>query len=111
MLLAGNSRREVPMSDPAREKPSSPASQRALGALGAAIILALVAIGFYTWRSLGPTEMDANGYVAMILGVLGTIGLGVGLMALLFFSHRYGYDDAAGGRASPPRDPRQADQG
>ncbi|HUC69152.1 MAG TPA: hypothetical protein VMA53_27295 [Stellaceae bacterium] len=99
------------MSDPSREKPSAPASQRALAVLGAGIILALVAIGVYTWRSLGPTEMDSNGYVALILGVLGTVGLGVGLMALLFFSHRYGYDDEAGGRAAPPRDPRQPDQG
>ena len=99
------------MSDPSREKPSSPASQRALAVLGAAIVLALVAIGIYTWRSLGPTQMDANGYIALVLGVLGTVGLGVGLMALLFFSHRYGYDDAAGGRAGPPRDPRQPDQG
>jgi multisubunit Na+/H+ antiporter MnhB subunit len=98
------------MSDPSREKPSSPGSQRALAAVGAAIILALVAIGIYTWRSLGPTQMDANGYIALILGVLGTVGLGVGLMALLFFSHRYGYDDAAGGRAGPPPDPRQPDK-
>ena len=98
------------MSDPSREKPSSPASQRALAVLGAAIVLALVAIGIYTWRSLGPTRMDANGYIALVLGVLGTVGLGVGLMALLFFSHRYGYDDAAGGRASPPPDPRQPDK-
>jgi multisubunit Na+/H+ antiporter MnhB subunit len=98
------------MSDPSREKPSSPGSQRALVILGAAIILALVAIGIYTWRSLGPTQMDANGYIALILGVLGTVGLGVGLMALLFFSHRYGYDDEVGGRAGPPRDPRQSDQ-
>jgi len=98
------------MSDPSREKPSSPASQRALAVLGAAIVLALVAIGIYTWRSLGPTQMDANGYIALVLGVLGTVGLGVGLMALLFFSHRYGYDDAAGGRAGPPRDPSQPDK-
>jgi multisubunit Na+/H+ antiporter MnhB subunit len=98
------------MSDPSREEPSSPGSQRALAAVGAAIILALVAIGIYTWRSLGPTQMDANGYIALILGVLGTVGLGVGLMALLFFSHRYGYDDAAGGRAGPPPDPRQPDK-
>jgi multisubunit Na+/H+ antiporter MnhB subunit len=98
------------MSDPSREKPSSPGSQRALAVVGAAIILALVAIGIYTWRSLGPTQMDANGYIALILGVLGTVGLGVGLMALLFFSHRYGYDDAAGGRAGPPPDPRQPDK-
>ncbi|HZB93869.1 MAG TPA: hypothetical protein VE397_20640 [Stellaceae bacterium] len=86
------------MSDPRRETPRSSTSQRTLAFIGAAIILALVAVGVYTWRSLGPVEMGANGYVAMILGVIGTVGLGVGLMALVFFSHRTGYDDEVGGR-------------
>ncbi len=85
------------MSDPSPTTKSSARSQRVLAAVGAVIILALAAIGIYTWRSLGDIEMDTSGYVALVLGVLGTVGLGGGLMALLFASNRYGYDDEAGG--------------
>ena len=34
-------------------------------------------------------------WIAMILGVGATVGLGVGLMALSFHSNTHGYDDAA----------------
>ena len=38
--------------------------------------------------------------LAMLLGAIGVIGVGVGLMALTFYSSRSGADDAAGNRAS-----------
>jgi hypothetical protein len=38
------------------------------------------------------TGVSGSGYVAMALGVLATLALGVGLMALMFFSHRSGRD-------------------
>lgn len=94
------------MRDPAHGSSKRP-PQRALIVLAGIIVAALLAIGVYTWRSLGPVEMDFNGYVALILGALGTIGLGCGLMALVFFSHRYGYDDqVGGGRGGGPPDSR-----
>jgi len=37
-----------------------------------------------------------------VLGTLGTAGLGVGLMALVFYSNRYGYDERVGGGDEPP---------
>jgi len=46
--------------------------------------------------SLGAVDMTPAGYVALILGGLGTLGLGIGLMALVFYSHRKGFDDRAG---------------
>jgi hypothetical protein len=46
--------------------------------------------------ALGDTGMTASGYLAVVLGALGTIGLGGGLMALLFYSNRAGYDERAG---------------
>jgi hypothetical protein len=61
------------------------------------LVAALVAIGVYAWVSLGDGEMSANGYVALVLGVLGTVALAGGLMGLLVYSQRSGYDDAAGG--------------
>jgi hypothetical protein len=40
-------------------------------------------------------SMPAYGYVAMGLGAIVAVAIGVGLMALMFHSHRRGYDDAA----------------
>jgi hypothetical protein len=88
------------VSEPPHDPPESAPPQRALILLAGVIIVALLAIGVYTWRSLGPVEMDFSGYLALVLGALGTIGLGCGLMALVFFSHRYGYDDRVSGGGS-----------
>ncbi|HXZ03015.1 MAG TPA: hypothetical protein VEI03_23710 [Stellaceae bacterium] len=69
----------------------------ALALVGIVSIAALLALGIYTWQSLGPVEMSASGYLALVLGVIGTLAVGGGLMTLLFYSNRHGYDDAAGG--------------
>ena len=37
--------------------------------------------------------MPTAGYVAMMLGVVFSIVVGCGLMALIFYSSRYGYDE------------------
>jgi len=86
------------MSKPDPQTPASPRSHLLLGAVGIVAVAALVGLGVYTWQSLGAVEMDASGYIALVLGVLGTAALGGGLMTLLFYSHRRGYDDAAGGK-------------
>ena len=39
--------------------------------------------------------MPAQGYAAMIIGIVLSLVVGIGLMALLFYSSRRGYDDAA----------------
>jgi hypothetical protein len=39
--------------------------------------------------------MNHNGVTALIIGGIGSLALGGGLMALVFFSARRGYDDAA----------------
>lgn len=39
-------------------------------------------------------RMSVHGWIALILGVVLSVGIGCGLMALMFFSHRRGYDDA-----------------
>jgi len=40
-------------------------------------------------------SMPTYGYVAMGLGAIVAVAIGVGLMALMFHSHRRGYDGAA----------------
>ena len=42
-------------------------------------------------------EMPASAYVAMGLGIFFSLVVGCGLMALMFFSSRHGYDEAAHG--------------
>lgn len=43
----------------------------------------------------GP-PMPITGYLAMGLGILFSLVVGCGLMALLFYSNRHGYDDQTG---------------
>jgi hypothetical protein len=65
--------------------------------LGAFVILMVLAAGaaWAVWASLGDTEISAGGWLALVLGAVLTIALGVGLMFLVFYSSRRGYDDAA----------------
>ncbi len=45
------------------------------------------------WVSLGGPPMPASGYIAMMLGIAFSLIVGCGLMALLFYSSRHGYDE------------------
>lgn len=47
------------------------------------------------WISIPGPPMPAIGYVAMTFGVVFSLLVGFGLMALLFYSSRYGYDERA----------------
>ena len=49
------------------------------------------------WQSVGEVEMVGHGIIAMVLGIIATIGVGGGLMFLVFYSHRKGYDDLDAG--------------
>ena len=65
---------------------------------GAALLVAVVvAVAVVNWTGIGDSGIDANGWIALVLGVLATLGLGIGLMALVFISNRRGYDE-------PPED-------
>jgi hypothetical protein len=39
------------------------------------------------------TPMSTSGYIAMGLGIVATLALGIGLMSLVFYSHRTGRDE------------------
>ena len=64
-----------------------------------AVLLALLGLAIYfLYVGWDPAEgdpghqMSAAGYVAMALGIVVTLALGVGLMALVFHSSRKGHD-------------------
>ena len=46
-----------------------------------------------SWTALEGPDMPPGLYVAMVLGVLVSILLGSGLMVLVFYSSRHGYDE------------------
>lgn len=72
-----------------------------LGLLVASVLsLSLLSVAVYLWLSLGDVEMTTSGYLALVAGGVATIGLGVGLMSLVFYSNRKGFDERAG---APPR--------
>jgi hypothetical protein len=82
------------MTDPSAHGPK----RRPIGTGGWIAILAMgVLLGaaiwflFYGW-TLTDAQIDTNGYIALVLGVLLSTVLGGGLMALLFWSNRKGYD-------------------
>ena len=68
-----------------------------LALLGVAIWWAISA-----WNAVD-VEMSVHGYVAMILGIVFSLALGCGLMALMFYSNRSGHDD----EADPFRKPQE----
>ena len=66
----------------------------AVAVLGALLVATLV-ISVFMWSDLGDVEISFHGMLALALGVIVTLGLGMGLMALVFYSNRRGYDDRA----------------
>lgn len=65
--------------------------------VAAAVACAVVlVIGFFIaaeWTGIGDSEISGAGWLAMGLGVIVTLALGIGLMALVFISSRRGYDE------------------
>jgi len=69
------------------------------------LIAILAASGWYAasaWVSVSGPSMPTTGYIAMTLGAVFSLIVGCGLMALLFYSNRHGYDEPY-----PPRDDRE----
>jgi hypothetical protein len=61
--------------------------------IAAAVIIAVFAVVGGLWAAVGDDEISAAGWVAMILGAILTLALGIGLMSLVFLSSRRGYDE------------------
>ncbi len=60
------------------------------------LLLLLIATGvvvYFGWTLGNGTDVPTSGYAAMALGVILSLAVGFGLMALLFYSSRRGYDE------------------
>ena len=68
----------------------------------AAVVVAVAVIVVIAefWSGIGDSEFSEAGWFAMGFGIVVTLALGIGLMSLVFFSNRRGYDETA------RRDPR-----
>lgn len=79
-----------------RERLRSLVMKTALVIVGLLVILGVtVGWAIWGWQQTAGTAMGFHGWLAMILGIVFTIVIGCGLMGLMFYSSRYGYDERA----------------
>lgn len=66
--------------------------------LAIGLLAGLAAVGYFAYAglTLPGADMPAEGYTALAVGIVFSLAVGIGLMALLFYSSRRGYDE-------PPR--------
>jgi hypothetical protein len=60
-----------------------------------ALLAASIWFAIYSWTAIEGPPVPAEGRLAMGLGIVFSLIVGCGLMALVFYSSRRGYDDAA----------------
>ena len=66
------------------------------------MLVAVVVVAVSGWTSAAGTDVPIAGYLAMAFGVVVSLIVGIGLMALVFYSSRAGYDEPA--KLSEPED-------
>ena len=75
-----------------------------------ALLLATCILGYLGWTSTD-TKVPEAGYVALVLGVVFSLVVGAGLMALVFYSSRKGYDEPVILIPEPESDPEDGRDG
>jgi hypothetical protein len=73
--------------------PVKPALSWVAAVIAAAVVLIIGIVIAAEWTGIGDSDISGAGWLAMGLGVIVTLALGVGLMALVFISNRRGYDE------------------
>jgi hypothetical protein len=61
--------------------------------IAVALALAVTGVLAYTWVSWGDVSMSAAGYIALVAGSVLTLAVGAGLMFLMYYSNRAGFDE------------------
>lgn len=61
-----------------------------------ALLVVSAAVALWVWNELADVALDLHGWLALAGGVVATFLLGVGLMTLVYQSHRRGFDERAG---------------
>jgi hypothetical protein len=92
-----------PKASSAKSSTQNSSSQKSWSVLGTAaviaalfgILAAAVWLAVRTWMSTQGAPIPPVGYAAMGVGVVFSLLVGFALMALVFYSSRYGYDERA----------------
>jgi hypothetical protein len=79
-----------PLTPDSKPRPIGTGGWIAIAAMGVALGLAIW-FAFWGWN-LTDAVVDTNGRIALVLGAVFSMLVGGGLMALLFWSNRKGYD-------------------
>jgi hypothetical protein len=85
---------QSPLPEPAK-RGSLGGGQFVLLAALAAILIMTIVWATMVWTSSNDVPMSKHGWIALGLGTAFSLVIGCGLMALMFFSSRSGYDEAA----------------
>jgi hypothetical protein len=91
-------------------QPAPPKAQDSKLARWLVVAVAACVLGYLGWTSTD-TSVPASGYVALVLGVVFSLVVGVGLMALVFYSSRKGYDEPVVLIREPESDPDDGHSG
>lgn len=84
--------------------------KRSAAILLVAVALALGGVLGFLWHITPETDettVSTQGTLAMVLGIAFSLLVGIGLMTLVFYSARRGYDDEAHGRGGGPARPER----
>jgi hypothetical protein len=57
------------------------------------LLVATGVVVYFGWTLANSVDVPASGYVAMVFGVIISLAVGFGLMTLIFYSSRKGYDE------------------
>ncbi|WP_415192845.1 hypothetical protein [Rhodopseudomonas sp.] len=83
----------TPSAEPRRPPPRK--TSIGVWAMVAALLVLLGLAVFFAYEGLvvGDVEVPAQGYIAMTIGIAFSLVIGIGLMVLVFYSSRRGYDE------------------
>ena len=102
-LFIGGLRLRLPLSDRAWRASFRLASLVMLGSIALLALLgAALWYGIGLWNAVETEPLPAGLYVALVLGVVFSLIVGCGLMALVFYSSRHGYDERGGSNNRRP---------
>lgn len=76
-----------------------------------AVVVSAAATGLISlfWKAIGGGDLPLHGWIALLLGVAGTVALAWVLMGLAFKSNREGWDDRVDNSLDPGRDETEDD--
>lgn len=57
---------------------------------------ATAGVAWWAWMEMGTVDIGLHGMIALLAGSAAAFLLGVGLMFLVYYSHKKGFDDEAG---------------